>query len=281
LTARTFVTQWKARDGIEIFVRGWEPEARPRAVICLEHGLGEHTDRYAHVADAMCAAGHAMLGADLRGHGRSGGQRGHAPSMDAYIEDFEQLLGEARTRYPGIPVFLYGHSLGAILMLAFGLRRRPDLPGAILTAPALHTNLEEQRIKVIMARILGTLMPKGSIRTGLDQSKLSHDPAVVQAYRTDPLVHDKASLGWGKMMLETNRWILQNAADFPMPLLLMHGGLDVIAYPSSSRELAASLGSRVQLVIWDKMLHEIHNEPEKAAVLQTMTDWLDARLKQA
>jgi alpha-beta hydrolase superfamily lysophospholipase len=245
----------------------------------LAHGLGEHIGRYGHVAAAFNAAGLVLFAADLRGHGRSGGARGHAPSLEAYLKDLDALIEQARERFPGLPIFLYGHSLGAILLLNYVLRRKPDVAGVIATSPALHSNLEAQPVKVLLARVLGTLLPSFTMEAGLDATKISHDPAVVQAYRADPLVHDHVTLGWGKMMLGINRWALEHAAEFSLPLLLMAGKEDVIAYPSSSIEFAAGLGDRCRLVLWDGMLHELHNEPRQAEVLKTMTDWLDGQLR--
>jgi len=276
---KTFELHWQTRDGLDIFARGWEPEQAPKAVVYLVHGLGEHSGRYAHVAEALGNAGYVLFGFDLRGHGRSDGRRGHAPSLEAYLQDINQLIEQARARYPALPMFLYGHSLGGILALNYVLRRKPALEGVIVTAPAMHSGLEEQPAKVLLAKILGVLLPNAAVATGLDPYTVSHDPNVVQAYIHDPLVHYKATLGWGRMMLAVNRWTLEHAAEFPLPLLLMQGKEDVIAYPSSSIEFAAPLKERCTLVLWEGMFHEIHNEPVKNEVFVTMIGWMDARLK--
>jgi len=107
---------------------------------------------------------------------------------------------------------------------------------------------------------------------------LSHDPQVESNYLNDPLVHDRVSLGLGKIMMEVNRWTLQHAAESPLPLLLMHGTLDTIAFPSSSRELASALGDKATLVLWQDMYHETHNELGKDEVIQTLIAWMDDRL---
>jgi len=278
---KSFELSWKTRDGIDIFVRAWEPERPVKAAVCLVHGLGEHTGRYAHVAEAFSGAGYALLAADVRGHGQSGGQRGHTPSIEAYLDDIGQLIDQARVRFPGLPVFLYGHSLGGILSLNYVLRRKPKLKGVIVTSPALHSGLEDQKLKVMMAKILGALLPSVSISTGLNPRTISHDEAVVQAYINDPLVHYRATLGWGRTMLEINRWALEHAAEFPLPLLLMHGNADVVAYPSSSIEFAAPLEDKCTLVLWEDMYHETHNEPRKNEVIKTMIDWMQARMSSA
>jgi acylglycerol lipase len=275
---KTFELRWQTRDGLDIFARGWEPEQAPKAVVCLVHGLGEHSGRYAHVAEALGKAGYALFGFDLRGHGRSGGLRGHAPSLEAYLQDIDQSIEQARARYPASPMFLYGHSLGGILALNYVLRRKPEFNGVIVTAPAMHSGLEEQPAKVLLAKILGVLLPNAAVSTGLDPYTISHDPNVVQAYIHDPLVHYKATLGWGRMMLAVNRWTLEHAVEFQLPLLLMQGKEDVIAFPSSSLEFAAPLKDRCTLVLWEGMFHEIHNEPGKNEVFNTMIEWMDTHL---
>jgi acylglycerol lipase len=275
----SFELRWKSKDKLDLFGRAWEPsERKPKAVICHVHGLGEHSGRYVHVARAFSNAGYAMLSFDLRGHGHSGGLRGHISSIDDYMQDIDSLFEQARSRYPGLPMFLYGHSIGAVQVLNYCLRQKPDLKGVIATSPSLHTAIEYQTIKVVMAKALGALFPKVTIASGLKPGDLSRDQAVVQAYINDPLVHDRASLGFGKNMLDANRWALEHAAEFPLPLLLVHGKEDVIAFPSSSIEFAAPLKEKCTLMLWDGLYHEVHNEPKKAEVLNAMTIWMDARL---
>ncbi|MCE9644760.1 MAG: lysophospholipase [Chloroflexi bacterium] len=276
---KKFETTWKTHDGLEIFAQGWEPDViPPKAVVCLVHGLGEHTSRYAHVAGAFGREGFITFGADLRGHGRSGGARGHVSSIEDFMKDIDLLLKQADARYAGLPVILYGHSLGGILVLHYGLLRKPRIKGVIATSSGLRTALEDQPAKIALARILGSIMPAVSIASGLDANAISRDPMVVEAYKNDPLVHDRVSLGFGKTMIGVVAWTLAHAGEFPLPLLLLHGKADAIAYSSGSVEFAAALKDKCTLVLWDDAFHELHNEPEKDKVFKTMTLWMDARL---
>ncbi len=276
---KTFESSWTDAQGLKFYSRGWEPDGTPKAAVALAHGLGEHTGRFVYVGKAFSNAGYALMGFDLRGHGRSGGPRGHTPSIEAYMQDIDLLLERVHARYPGVRTFLYGHSLGAILALNYGLRRKPDLQGVIATSPAMHSELENQRVKIALARLLAGLAPTLTVVNALDTSKLSHDPEVERLYRSDPLVHYKTSFGFAKAVLDANRWTLEHASEFPLPLLLMHGTLDTIAYPSSSREFAAALGDKATLVLWEDMYHETHNELKKDEVLQTAIQWMDDHLK--
>lgn len=271
--------KWLSRDGLEIFAQSWAAEGRvPKAVVCLVHGLGEHTSRYAHVGEAFSKEGYALFGADLRGHGRSSGARGHIHAIEDFLQDIDILIEQARRRYEGRPLFLYGHSLGGILVLNYGLRRRPVLSGVIATGSGLHTALENQPAKVMTARLLGSLVPAVTIPSGLDPKSISRDPKVVQAYVDDPLVHNKVSLGFGRIMLGVTKWTLEHAGRFPAPLLLMHGKADGLAFPSGSIEFAEALKGKCTLRLWEGAYHELHNEPEQTEVLKAMMEWMDERL---
>ena len=129
---------WQTEDGLQLFAQAWQPDGESRAVVCLAHGLGEHSGRYSHVAAALNQAGYTLLGFDLRGHGHSEGQRGHAPTFDDMLDDITHLLEEAARRFPDSPRFLYGHSLGGTLVLNHALRRRSQVIGVIATGPSLR-----------------------------------------------------------------------------------------------------------------------------------------------
>ncbi|MCC7118619.1 MAG: lysophospholipase [Anaerolineales bacterium] len=276
-----FETRWQTQDRLEIFGQGWEPDLRtPKAAICLVHGLGEHSGRYEHVAEAFTQDGFAMFGFDLRGHGRSGGPRGHFPSIEAVLSDIDLLFEHARQRYPNLPLILYGHSLGGILVLHYGLKRKPNVKGVIATSPGLHTALESQKAKIMAARILGLIAPTVLLPSGLEANSISHSQAAIDKYQNDPLVHDKISLGFGRVMLGVTQWTLEHAHEFPLPLLLLHGKADRIAFPSSSTEFAAAVGEKCTLVLWDDGYHELQNEPEQAEVFKTMLMWMNARLNE-
>ncbi len=270
---------WNSKDGLELHARSWEPEETPKAVVCLVHGLGEHIGRYVHVGQAFTDAGYALAGFDLRGHGKSGGPRGHLSSFDAFMDDIEGFEKQLDGRFAGIPRFLYGHSLGGILVLNYGLRRKPDFKGVISTGAGLRTALEEQAVKVAMARVLGTLLPIVPIPSGLDPKSISRRPEVVEAYVNDPLVHDKMSLGFGKIMLSVLPWTFEHAHEFSLPLLIMHGKEDKLGYPRGSEEFASYVKQNCTLKLWEGLYHELHNEPEQGEVFAFIIDWMNSQLK--
>ncbi len=274
-----FESSWKAKDGLETYFQGWEPEKTPQAAICLVHGLGEHSGRYVHVADHLTAAGFAVLTMDLRGHGKSAGARGHVNSIDNFLDDIDRLLNEAENRYLGIPRFLYGHSLGGFLVLLYTLKRQPLLAGVVSTSPGLRSPLEKQSLKLAFSRSLAMLLPSLIIPSGLNAADISRDPEVVRVYQNDPLVHDRASLAFVKALFDAIPWTFQHAPEFKPPLLLVHGTKDNITLPSGSQEFASLVPGDCTLKLWDGLYHETHNEPEKEQVLAFLTDWLQSKLQ--
>ena len=264
----------------QIYFQGWTPAVPLRAVVCLTHGLGEHSGRYAHVAAALNDAGYALLGFDLAGHGKTSGLRGHTPPYDRVLDGIGRLLDEAAERYPDTPRFLYGHSLGGSLVLNYALRRRPAVAGIIATSPGLRTATPPPVWKVTMAQVMYRLWPALCMANGLELAGLARDPAVIAAYRADPLVHDRISARLGWNLLQSAAWALAHAAEFPpVPLLLVHGSADRITSADATREFASKVHGDCTLKIWDGFYHETHNEPEKAEVLGFMVDWLQRHTK--
>ncbi|MGC8856789.1 MAG: lysophospholipase [Anaerolineae bacterium] len=274
----TFETYWQSRDGLRLYARGWKPHERiPKGVICLVHGHGEHVGRYEHVGQVLSTAGYALLGFDQRGHGRSVGPRGHIPSYDALLDDIALLLDEAASRYPALPYFLYGHSMGGNEVLNYALRRKPALAGVIATGPWLRLAFEPPALKVALGRMMNRVFPAFTQKSGLETAALSRRAEVVQAYEADPLVHDQISARLFVEMYSAGLWALEHATEFPLPLLLMHGSADRLTSADASREFAQRAGQQVTLRIWEGAYHEIHNEPEQDEVLQTMIAWLDVQ----
>ncbi len=275
---KTFEASWKSADGLSLYSCGWEPEQAPRAVICLVHGLGEHIGRYRHVAAALTDEGFVLIGFDQRGHGRSGGPRGHTPSYGQSMDDVALLIQQASARYPGLPMFLYGHSMGGNEVINFTLRRAPQLKGVIATGPLLRLAFQPPAAQVTLARVMNGIFPGFTQKSGLELAALSRDQAVVEAYVCDPLVHDKISARLFVELFDSGEWALNRAAEFTLPLLLMHGSADRLTSANASREFARNGGRNINLRIWDGWFHEIHNEADQAEVFKVMVDWLNERL---
>lgn len=275
--SKTFDVQRRSADGLLLVGRCWEPDGEPKAVVCLVHGLGEHCGRYAHVAAALNDAGYAVLASDERGHGRSEGKRGHIPSYDALMDDISLLLTQAAERYPGKPRFLYGHSLGGNEVLNYALRRRPDVAGVVSTSPGLRPGFKPPALQLAAGRLMNRLWPAFTMPNSLEVDAFCRDPAVIAAYQADPLNHDRLSARLGIGLLEAGEWALAHAAEFPVPLLLMHGTTDRLTSPAASVEFA-SRAPNCTLQLWEGFYHETHNDPEKDQVIAFMVRWLDEHM---
>ncbi len=269
---------WKSKDGLEMYAQSWKPED-PKALVCLVHGLGEHSGRWDHVGKTLAEAGFALVAFDLRGHGKSGGQRGHFPSLEALMDDIHDHIRQGGEKFPGLPVFLYGHSLGGLLVLNYATYHKHGLTGVIATGAGLRSPVLEQNAKVALSKVLGGLLPRVTIPTGLDANGISRNPEVVNAYKKDPLVHGVATLSAARVGISAVDRAFEQASEFPVPLLLMHGTADKVTYSHGSQEFSALVTSNSTLKLWDGLYHEIHNEPEQEEVLAFMIDWMNSQLR--
>ncbi|MCU0296578.1 MAG: lysophospholipase [Candidatus Nanopelagicales bacterium] len=269
-------TTHTAHDGAQIYRQQWLPDADPIAVVCLVHGLGEHSGRYGHLAQRFTDAGYAVLALDLRGHGKSSGGRGDL-SIDKAGADVGELLDDARMQFPDAPLVIYGHSLGGLITMTYTVAHHPDVVAQVASAPALDSELREQKLKFTLAQILGGIVPGVAIPTGLDPEGVSRDPEVVAAYKADPLVHDKGSLGLAKSTFAAMDAIMTQT-DFPVPLLIIHGTSDRLTVPSASKKLVGQMSGDVTLIEYEGMYHEPHNEPEQEEVFNDVLEWLTPRL---
>ncbi len=270
---------FNSEDGLDLLGRAWiSKETSPRGIVHLVHGLGEHSGRYAHVGECLTEAGYTLAAFDLRGHGLSGGKRGHAPGIPVVMKDIARFLEESETRFGAdLPRFLYGHSLGGSLVINYGLRRKPDLAGVIATSPALATAFAPPKAKVTLGKIMSNILPGLQMNNGLETTALSRDKAIVTAYQNDVLVHNKLSAQLGIDLLESGQFALDNATSWNMPLLLMHGTADRITSHKASKQFAKAAGDAVELVLWEDYYHETHNDLGKENVIKKMITWLDTR----
>ena len=271
---RIVQSHWQNNAGLLFHTQAWEPDLRPRAVVALVHGLGEHVARYAPISEALVKAGFAVTGFDLRGHGRSGGPRGHTPDYEALMDDIDALLARARDRFPRHPVFLYGHSLGGGIVLNYAMRRAPTLKGVIASSPWLCAAMKPSPLRAMLARILDPVLPAFAQKWGLESASLSHDAEVVGAFDRDPLAHGLISVRMYRVCAQAGNWALEHAGEFPLPLLLMHGTADRITSWEASQEFARRLGRKCTFRLWDGWYHELHNEPGRARVVETMVSWM-------
>lgn len=267
---------WKTTDNLRIYSKIWEPQGAAKGVVCLVHGVCEHIGRYQADAEALTDDGYIFAGFDQRGFGKSEGLPGYAPSLEAYFNDIDLFIAEIRSLYPDASVFLYGHSMGGILVLSYTPVRSPSVKGVIVTSPGLESVLQKKRFKGFLVKLVGKVCPTYSFDNGIDTGMLSRDPNVGDEYAADPLVHSRITVAWGTVMMKAIALAFENASRFPVPILLMHGTDDRIAFLRGTRAFAGRVANaNVTLKWWDGFKHELHTDPQKEEVFRVMTGWLN------
>ncbi len=271
-----------AADGITLRRLTWLPDEGTdvRGLVLLSHGLGEHVGRYDHVAEALTARGFAMSGCDHRGHGRSEGLRGHVDGFARYTADLGRVLDAFRGEHPGLPVVLYGHSMGGLISLHFNLDR-PDhgLAGLALSNPQLGLAFDPPKVKVAAGRLLSRLLPRLRLGNELDTALLSRDEAEVRKYEEDPLVHGLISTRWYTSMTKAMARVNDTPDGVQSPVLFLLGGSDKIVSAEAAQTFAAKLDrARTTVKVWPATYHEPHNDLDRDEVIGTLAAWCEERL---
>ena len=265
--------------GVRIVYDVWTPDTPPRAVVVLSHGLGEYARRYDHVAQRFGEAGLVTYALDHRGHGRSAGKRMLVRDITEYTGDFDTLVGIAKREHPALKCIVLGHSMGGGIVFAYGVERPDNYDLMVLSGPAVAAQDLVHPAMALVAKGLGALVPGLPVQE-LDESLISRDPAVVEAYRTDPLVyHGRVPAGVGRALLQVGETMPQRAPALTAPLLVVHGSDDGLIPVDGSRRLVDCVGSTdVELKVYPGLYHEVFNEPERDQVLDDVVSWITKRL---
>ena len=265
--------------GVRIVYDVWTPDTPPRAVVVLAHGLGEYARRYDHVAQRFGEDGLVTYALDHRGHGRSGGKRMLVRDISEFTADFDTLVGIARREHPALKCIVLGHSMGGGIVFAYGVERPDNYDLMVLSAPAVAAQDLVSPLMALAAKGLGAFVPGLPVQQ-LDFNAISRDPAVVEAYMTDPLVyHGRVPAGVGRALLQVGETMPQRAPALTAPLLVVHGSDDRLIPVDGSRRLVECVGSAdVELTVYPGLYHEVFNEPERNQVLGDVVSWITKRL---
>lgn len=270
------------RDGIELHLHRWQAAAMfptPLARIALVHGLAEHARRYDAFALRLNAAGIELIAPDLRGHGKSPGERVWIESFDDYLLDTDALVSAAQTTAPlKIPLFLMGHSMGGAIAALYAIERLPEndqkLAGLILSSAALKPPANAPRWKLKLGGLISRLMPRFPAMN-IDPATLSRAHGVVEANRRDPLVHHRPiPARTASQIVAAMRRIAAGRASINLPLFVFHGTQDALTNPDGSREFEADTGSTDStLMILQGSYHETLNDLDRDRVIKALIDW--------
>lgn len=271
-------THFSARDGLGLYGQCWLPEGETRAVVVIVHGVNEHSGRYARLAADLNRHGFAVYMIDLRGHGRSAGTRVMVRSFEDYLDDVELLLERVAEREPGKPLFLMGHSMGGAIVALLAITRPPQVRGLVFSSPALLIAGGVFPVLRKLAGFFSAVWP--SLRlVRLGCRFISHDQAVVEAFRNDPLVyHGRMPVRTGAEIMHTAGQIQAQMESVTLPFLAIHGTGDYVTDPQGSQQLydrAASSDKTLRL--YPGLYHEVFSEPERDQAVADLLAWLDAR----
>jgi alpha-beta hydrolase superfamily lysophospholipase len=268
--------QLSAADGTSLYVSDYLlPSSGARGSIVIMHGLGEHSGRYRHVAQFFNACGLSVRCYDHRGHGRSSGDRGDVINGDPMLQDAQIVIDNFAAQYRQ-PPFLFGHSMGGLFAARYALSERSRLRGLILSSPALAVRLSPpQRV---LLKALHAVAPRLGVPNGLKPAYLSHDPAVVAAYKADPLVHNKISARLLASMLRSIAFCEAHAGELALPTLMVVAGEDRLVDAEGSRRFfAAAPPGMAELRVYPGFYHEVFNEPDSDKPFGDVRAWLAAR----
>jgi alpha-beta hydrolase superfamily lysophospholipase len=260
----------KTSDGISLHAQKWDDVVDSERTLLIVHGLGEHQNRYAHVAEHFVKDGFQVYSYDQRGHGKSDGPRGHTPSLSQNLDDLQLVIESI----PHKNLYLYGHSFGGNVTANYMLRRDCDtLRAAILSGAWFKLYKTPSKFEVTMATLMNVIYPKFTQGNQLNPNDLSYIEQVGIDYVNDPLRHNKITVGLFKNFHASGLWAIENACQLKIPTLVIHGADDHIIDAHGSREFTDAAGEFATLRIYDKTKHELHNDNKAQEVLSDISDW--------
>ena len=268
----------RLNDGTELRTRRWRPlgAGRPRAIVLIVHGFGEHSGRWEHVGDGLAAAGFEVASYDQRGFGGSTGRRAWVDSWSTVHDDLEERLAAAADTAEGRPIALYGHSLGGLIALGYALGDRPKPDLLVLSAPGLEDRVAAWRKR--LARALDRIAPTLRIPAGIERDALVTSPREGFRYGDDPLVETSSTVHFGVLVLGEQARVLgmlDRIDHLPRPTLAVHGADDPLIPPSASERLLKF--PEVTRIVYPGLRHETHNEATSATVAD-IARWLGERV---
>jgi alpha-beta hydrolase superfamily lysophospholipase len=268
------------RGQVALHVEHFRPRDKPRLAAVMVHGFSAHCGLYRHVAAHLAAQGVAVTGFDCRGHGRSGGRRGHVGAFAEYLDDLAAVVAWTRALAPALPWALLGHSLGGAIVLAYTLDEgRDEKPCAlVLAAPWLKLRMPVPAPKRVAANIAARVLPTLSMPNGLRAEDISRNPQVHAGFHRDPLIHHTASAGWFMATLRAQAHLRTHADQLCVPCLMLLAGDDRVVANEASLAFARSAGSTmVDVRSYEGLYHELLLEPEAESVIADIAAWLAGR----
>lgn len=274
------VNVFEGAGRVSLYSQYWMPDESPRALMAVVHGVTEHSARYANMVALFLSAQIGVCGFDLRGHGRSSGRRGHIDRWQDYSTDLGLFLHSIRTSYPGLPVFLFGHSLGALIVLSHLTAQPTAVNGAIICGAAIEPVGVARPHLVALARIFSFFWPTFSIPLRPQgRITLSRDPRVEADFLADPLVLKRVTARFGTEALAMIASVKRHAPTIRLPLLAIHGGVDPLSTVAGVQKFFHEVNSAdKRMLIYPDSYHEPHNDLDRDQVLADVREWIESHV---
>lgn len=265
-----------SEGSVSLFMDIWPGKAQTGRVLMILHGLGEHGGRYRHLPEFLGQDFERFYAVDQRGHGRSGGLRGYAPSFEHFVKDLRHVAREVEAREPGKRIYLLAHSFGGLVALSLLLgERKTPFSGAIISAPLLGVALKVPAYKKALGELLGRTLCRVQLSNEINPSFISHDPQIVEAYVNDRLVHQKITPRLYLDMTAAMDWVMRQSGPLACPTLFLVPGQDKIVDSEKTLRLFRNIKYRdKELREYPEMYHEVLNEIDKAKVFEDVRKWL-------
>ena len=269
-----------ASDGLNIFFRSWPPPATARGVVVIVPGFNSHSGYYEWVAEQLTAEGLAVYAIDLRGRGRSDGERFYVATFGEYVSDVSALVNLAKSRHLGVPAYLLGHSAGGVVSCLYALEHQSELAGLVCESFAFQVPAPDFALAVFKG--LSHVAPHAHV-LHLKNEDFSRDPKVVQTMNEDPLIAHETQPT--QTLAEMVRADERLKAEFPritLPVMILHGTADKATRPSGSQLFYDTAGSSDKtLKLYDGGFHDLLNDTDRNTVMSDVRRWITARLPAA
>jgi len=269
--------KFKGAGGLEIFFRSWKPEGKSRGVVVICHGFNAHGGLYARPAEQLVAHGLSVYALDLRGRGKSAGERFYVDDVKDYVGDVAMLVQTAKSREPGLPVFLLGHSAGGVVSCTYALDNQNELAGLICESFAFRVPAPGFALATLKA--LSYVVPHLKVLK-LKNEDFSRDPAVTKALNADPLIANETqpTKTVAALVRATER-LEKEFGKITLPVLIMHGTNDKVTLPAGSKFFYEHAGSKDKtLKLYEGHFHDLLADIDGEKVMADIQAWMDTRL---
>jgi alpha-beta hydrolase superfamily lysophospholipase len=262
---------------VKIFTRSWQPEGKTRGVVVIVPGFNSHSGQYLWVGEQFAAKGLAAYAIDLRGRGRSEGERFYVEKMEDYTDDVATLVSIAKSENPGVPVFVLGHSAGGVVSCVYTLDHQSEIAGLICESFAYDLPVPDFVLTLLKG--FDHIAPHLHVYT-LKNENFSRDPLFVDSMNNDPLIKDESEpTQTAKVMIDAATRLHQEFPLITLPVLILHGTEDKATNPSGSEFFYEHAGSMDKtLKLYDGNYHDLLNDLDKELVMGDINEWIDARV---